>query len=232
MTTDRFLEEDFRVLTPEAFEFVLTNELKRAVRSQNFVTLLLVEPALAGVPGGGNGEREQAVQEVARLIGGDVRETDLLSRTDPGQLSIVLLDSDLDSSMRVIDRLMNRLDHYQFARPLTFDVGAAACPTHGADAGRADAGGRRGDRGGPAIAGADSGDRSAGRDKNSSSAGSRLRRTLVPRSGPWCWAPSRTASWFRGARWGQASARKRDDHCSSKCRSELSHRLPSKRRKA
>ena len=46
MTTDPFLEEDFRVLTPEAFEFVLTNELKRAVRSQNYVTLVLLEPAV------------------------------------------------------------------------------------------------------------------------------------------------------------------------------------------
>ena len=32
------------LLTPETFEFVLTNELKRAVRSQNFVTLALIQP--------------------------------------------------------------------------------------------------------------------------------------------------------------------------------------------
>ena len=133
MTTDPFLEEDFRVLTPEAFEFVLTNELKRAVRSQNFVTLVVVEPSIAGAPGGGNGEREQAVKDVARLISRDVRETDLLSRTDHGQLSVVLLDADLESSIGVIDRLMARLDHYQFPKPLTFEVGAACCPTHGAD---------------------------------------------------------------------------------------------------
>lgn len=134
MATDPFLEEDFRVLTPEAFEFVLTNELKRALRSQNFVTLVVMEPALKGVPGGGNGDREQAVREVARLISRDVRETDLLSHTAHGQLSVVLLDADLESSIRVIDRLMARLDHYEFPRPLTFDVGAACCPTHGADA--------------------------------------------------------------------------------------------------
>lgn len=134
MATDPFLEEDFRVLTPEAFEFVLTNELKRALRSQNFVTLVVMEPALKGVPGGGNGDREQAVREVARLISRDVRETDLLSHTGHGQLSVVLLDADLESSIRVIDRLMARLDHYEFPRPLTFDVGAACCPTHGADA--------------------------------------------------------------------------------------------------
>ena len=134
MATDPFLEEDFRVLTPEAFEFVLTNELKRALRSQNFVTLVVMEPALKGGQDGGNGEREQAVREVARLISRDVRETDLLSHTGRGQLSVVLLDADLENSIRVIERLMARLDHYEFPRPLTFDVGAACCPTHGVDA--------------------------------------------------------------------------------------------------
>lgn len=134
MATDPFLEEDFRVLTPEAFEFVLTNELKRAVRSQNFITLVVVAPALEGVPDGGSGEHEKAVREVTRLISRDVRETDLLSHTSHGQLSVVLLDADLDNSIRVIDRLMARLDNYDFDRPLTFEIGAACCPTHGADA--------------------------------------------------------------------------------------------------
>lgn len=134
MATDPFLEEDFRVLTPEAFEFVLTNELKRAMRSQNFVTLVIFEPSLKDLAPGENGERDNAVREVARLISRDVRETDLLSHTGRGQLSIVLLDADLESSLRVIDRLMARLDHYEFAQPLTFEVGAACCPTHGVDA--------------------------------------------------------------------------------------------------
>lgn len=134
MAPDPFLEEDFRVLTPDAFEFVLTNELKRAVRSQSFVTLVLVEPSLKGVNGGGNGERDQAVRDVAGLISRDVRETDLLSRTAHGRLSVVLLDADLDNALSVIERLMARLDHYEFTRPLTFEVGAACCPTHGADA--------------------------------------------------------------------------------------------------
>jgi diguanylate cyclase (GGDEF)-like protein len=134
MAADPFLEEDFRVLTPEAFEFVLTNELKRAVRSQNFVTLVVLEPSIAGAPGGGNGERDEAVRELARLISKDVRETDLLSHTGPGELSVVLLDADQESSLRVIERLMGRLDHYEFPRPLQIDISAASCPTHGADA--------------------------------------------------------------------------------------------------
>jgi hypothetical protein len=132
MAGDPFLEEDFRVLTPEAFDFVLNNELKRAVRSQNFLTLLLVEPSPP--PAAPNGERAHAVREVARLVSREVRETDLLSHTAAGQLSVVLLDADLPNSMRVVDRLLSRFEHYEFRTPIAIAVGAACCPTHGADA--------------------------------------------------------------------------------------------------
>jgi GGDEF domain-containing protein len=71
---------------------------------------------------------------VARLVSREVRETDLLSQTGEGRLSVVLLDADMQSSMRVIDRLMSRFENYEFPTPLTVAVGAACCPTHGADA--------------------------------------------------------------------------------------------------
>src|SRR5687768_11765320 len=131
MAGDPFLLEDFRVLTPEAFDFVLNNELKRAVRSQNFLTLLLVEPTVTQperIP------QSDLVREVARLISREVRETDLLSQTNTGQLSVVLLDSDLTNSLQVVDRLVSRFKHYEFDTPVTVEVGAATCPTHGADA--------------------------------------------------------------------------------------------------
>jgi GGDEF domain-containing protein len=134
MTAGSFLEEDFRVLTPEAFDFVLNNELKRAVRSQNFLTLLLVEPSLTDGPGDSNGERDRLVKRIASLVSREVRETDLLSQTEQGRLSVVLLDADLPNSMRVVERLMSRFEHYEFARPIRIEVGAACCPTHGADA--------------------------------------------------------------------------------------------------
>jgi GGDEF domain-containing protein len=133
VTADSFLDEDFRVLTSEAFDFVLNNELKRAVRSQNFLTLVHVEPTVRGAQNGGNGDRDTAVREIARLISREVRETDLLAHTAKGRLSIVLLDADMPNSMGVIERLMSRLDHYEFTQPLAIEVGAACCPTHGAD---------------------------------------------------------------------------------------------------
>ena len=131
MAGDPFLEEDSRVLTPEAFDFVLNNELKRAVRSQNFLTLLVVEPTSRQSRDAG---RADVVREVARLVSREVRETDLLSQTQEGQLSVVLLDADLHNSMQVVDRLVSRFEHYEFPTPIAIEVGAACCPTHGADA--------------------------------------------------------------------------------------------------
>jgi len=129
MADDPFLDQERRVLTPAAFDFVFTNELKRAVRSQNYLTLLLIDAADHVVV-----ERRQMVRELARLISREVRETDLLAPTEQGRLSVVLLDTDLQHSMRVLDRLWSRLEHYQFANPIAISIGAACCPTHGADA--------------------------------------------------------------------------------------------------
>lgn len=112
------------VLTPETFDFVLTNELKRAARSQNFVTLVLMQPRAPGAA--------DAARETAGLVSHELRETDLLALDDAG-LWMVLLDTDLPNSTRVIDRLMGRLEHYQFTAPMDIEVGAACCPTHGAD---------------------------------------------------------------------------------------------------
>jgi GGDEF domain-containing protein len=131
MASDPFLEEDFRVLTPEAFDFVLNNELKRAVRSQNFLTLLVVAPTPEQAE---EAQQTNVIREVARLVSREVRETDLLAQTPDGQLSVVLLDADLHNSMHVVDRLVSRFKHYAFTTPVAIDVGAACCPTHGADA--------------------------------------------------------------------------------------------------
>ena len=135
MSADPFLDEDFRVLTSEAFDFVLNNELKRAVRSQNFLTLVLVEPTIHGSRTAAWRART-AVREIARLISRDVRETDLLSPHRTGASRIVLLDADLPNSMQ--------RHRSADVAPRALRIPAAArrsrwaprrCPTHGADAG-------------------------------------------------------------------------------------------------
>jgi GGDEF domain-containing protein len=112
-------------VTHETFEFVLANELKRAVRSQNFVTLVMIQPRV--------GERAHAVEEIARLVTSELRETDLLA-FDEESVWMLLLEADSQNSTHVIERVMSRLEHYRFTEPLDIDVGAACCPMHGADA--------------------------------------------------------------------------------------------------
>ena len=101
MAHDVSPENDPRVLSPEVFDFVLNNELKRAIRSQNYLTLLVVEP----IP----------------KPGAD------------GRLSVVLLDADFEHALLVVERLMARVEHYEFTTPAAVSIGVASCPTHGAD---------------------------------------------------------------------------------------------------
>src|SRR5690349_20536849 len=104
MTSSSFYEEGSKLLTPGAFELVLDSELKRAVRSQNFLTLVVVE-ATREWEGMSVTADDGSVQEVAQIIGKEVRDTDLLGHTEKGTLALVLLDVDFKHSARVIDRL-------------------------------------------------------------------------------------------------------------------------------
>ena len=133
MTGSSFYEEGSRLLTPGAFEFVLDSELKRAVRSQNFLTLVMLE-ASREWEGMTVSADDGTLQEVASLISREVRDTDLLGHTERGTLALVLLDTDFESSTRVIDRLVARIESYEFSTALRIAVGAACYPTHAVDA--------------------------------------------------------------------------------------------------
>lgn len=133
MTSSAFYEEGSKLLTPGAFEFVLDSELKRAVRSQNFLTLVTVE-ASREWEGMSVTADDGTLHEVAQIIGKEVRDTDLLGHTEKGTLAIVLLDADFEHSARVIDRLVSRIENYEFPTVLRIAVGAACYPTHAVDA--------------------------------------------------------------------------------------------------
>ena len=127
-----FEEEGSRLLRANAFEFVLDGEMKRAVRSQNYLTLVALETRREWdgmTVTADNG----TLDEVARIIGNEVRDTDLLGTTEAGILSLVLLDADYENATRVIDRLVQRIDNYEFSTPLRISVGAACYPTHAVD---------------------------------------------------------------------------------------------------
>jgi GGDEF domain-containing protein len=133
MNDTRFYQDGGRLLTTEAFWFVVEAEMKRAVRSQTFLTLVVLEARrewddrLMAADDG-------TINELGQVVAREVRDTDLLSRTDAGMLSVALLDADLESSRSVIDRVAAKFDNYEFATPLAVAVGAACYPTHAVDA--------------------------------------------------------------------------------------------------
>jgi hypothetical protein len=133
MTSSSFYEEGSKLLTPGAFEFVLESELKRAVRSQNFLTLVIVE-ASREWEGMMVSADVGTLHEVGDIVGREVRDTDLLGHTDNGTLSIVLLDADFEHSLRVINRVVSRIENYKFPAALRIAVGAACFPVHAVDA--------------------------------------------------------------------------------------------------
>ncbi len=133
MTSSSFYEEGSRLLTPGAFEFVLESELKRAVRSQNYLTLVTVETSREW-EGMTMTADDGTLQEVAQIIVREVRDTDVIGHTEKGTLALVLLDADFDHSSRVIDRLVSRIASYEFPTVLRIAVGAACYPTHAVDA--------------------------------------------------------------------------------------------------
>jgi len=133
MTDTSFYEEGSKLLTAGAFEFVLESELKRAVRSQNFLTLVVLE-ACREWEGMMVTVDDGTLQDVGQLIGREVRDTDLLGRTGRGTLALVLLDADFEYSTRVVERLVSRLESFTFPTALRIAVGAACYPTHAVDA--------------------------------------------------------------------------------------------------
>jgi hypothetical protein len=134
MTSNAFYEEGSQILTAAAFEFVLDTELKRAVRSQNFLTLIVLETSREW-DGMTITADDGTVHQVAQVITKEVRDTDLIGLTAQGVLSLVLIDADFEHSTHVIDRLVSRIDSYEFPSPLRIAVGAACYPTHAVDAG-------------------------------------------------------------------------------------------------
>ena len=131
---DAFFEEDgSRLLKAPAFEFVLDGEMKRAVRSQNYLTLVVLETRREW-DGMTVTADDGTLDEVARIVGHEVRDTDVLGSTETGLLSLVLLDADYENGAKVIDRLVQRIDDYEFTSPLRISVGAACYPTHAVDA--------------------------------------------------------------------------------------------------
>ena len=117
------------LLTREAFSFMVDHHVKQAQRAQEFLTLAIFKAERECVDAIVSAD-EWIVKELARLIRGAVRSTDLLARTADGVLSLLLVGIDYDRARCVIERIDEHLRRYYRPPVLRISVGAACCPTH------------------------------------------------------------------------------------------------------
>jgi hypothetical protein len=133
MSSHWLYDDGGRVLTPGAFKFVLSLELKRAERSQDFLTLVTIEADREWngmlLPGD-----KVTVREIAEVISREVRSTDLIGRTDERTLVLMLFGADVEQSIPIIHRFVSRIENYAFFIAVRIAVGAACCPTDAVDA--------------------------------------------------------------------------------------------------
>ena len=134
MPSDSEIQPGPRVLAPALFDAVLETELKRAVRGQNFVTLVIMDIRREW-DGLMLSADEGTLVGLADVVGREVRDTDPLGHNGRGALALLLIDADYEHSTRVVDRLVGRIDNHEFPTPLHNAIGAACYPTHAVDAG-------------------------------------------------------------------------------------------------
>jgi GGDEF domain-containing protein len=129
MNTGTSFPNNSKLLAPTAFRFVLNRELRHAMRANGCLSLVTIETTrdLAGTKVSAD---DETMHEIAQVLNNEMRDRDLLGYTDAGTLSLVLRSTDYQRSMRVVDRLMAKLEHHSFSSPVQIAVGAACYPTH------------------------------------------------------------------------------------------------------
>jgi GGDEF domain-containing protein len=120
----------------DAFFSLLELELKRGLRYQNFISILLIEVNPPFRRGGSLNE-ENFLKKMVSLLTMQIRDTDLIGPTTPNRLAAVLLYSDKQSALKVADRLSSCMQDYFGAdnggRRASLGFGIACFPTHATD---------------------------------------------------------------------------------------------------
>ena len=129
MNPGTYFPHDSKLLAPTAFRFVLNRELRHAMRANGCLSLLTIETT-RDFGGTRVSADDETMHEIAQVLNGEMRDRDLLGYTDAGTLSLVLRSTDYQRSMRVVDRLMAKLEQHNFPAPVQIAVGAACYPLH------------------------------------------------------------------------------------------------------
>jgi hypothetical protein len=129
MNPGTFFPGNSKLLAPTAFRFVLNRELRHAMRANGCLSLVTIETT-RDLDGTKVCADDETMHEIAQVLNREMRDRDLLGYTDAGTLSLVLRSTDYERSMRVVDRLMAKLEQHNFNLPVQIAVGAACYPIH------------------------------------------------------------------------------------------------------
>jgi len=129
MNPGTFFPNNSKLLAPTAFRFVLNRELRHAMRANGCLSLVTIETT-RDLDGTKVCADDETMHEIAQVLNREMRDRDLLGYTDAGTLSLVLRSTDYERSMRVVDRLMAKLEQHNFNLPVQIAVGAACYPVH------------------------------------------------------------------------------------------------------
>ena len=115
---------------------MLELEIKRSLRYQNFVSLLLIETN----PGIMNVDNEFSlplIEKVIFFLRNEIRETDIIGTIKENIITMLLLYSDKVSAHKVADRLHTCMRSYFGSEinnsKIFFSLGGACFPTHATD---------------------------------------------------------------------------------------------------
>ncbi len=123
-----FFDEETRVFKDRIFDFWLEWEIKRSLRYQNFISLIVLEPDSPVT-------NIKTLRDLVKVIKKNVRDTDIIGRLNGQKFGVILLMSDLDGAFIMARRLSEHVDNYIFEEEphnkVTLSIGGSCFPTNG-----------------------------------------------------------------------------------------------------
>ena len=120
-------DKETETLTSCLFSFLVDWEMKRSLRYQNFVSLLIFEPDQKP-------QDTETLRTLVTLIRKHIRETDLIGRIGNTRFGLLLIKSNLDGAYITASRIVEHVDNYIFSQEkfqhLSLSIGGACFPTN------------------------------------------------------------------------------------------------------
>jgi hypothetical protein len=123
------------LLSKEFFPSLLELEVKRSLRYQNFLSLLLMEATPGPSRDNGN-EQPSFTDRMVSLVRTQVRDTDLIGTARENTITVVLLHTDRHGAANVANRLNSLVVSYlgpEESSQRYLNFGMACVPTHATD---------------------------------------------------------------------------------------------------